>query len=99
THPGTILNYAQSTSQLSAAVRRNKDPLVKTIVSIADKSKNKLKVLPFVGAIQRGEKTINEIDKIANDDDKYLQALVDLVVANEQMGRKAIEDEIKIRTM
>lgn len=97
--PGTILSYAQSSSQLSTLVRRNQDPLVKTIVQIADNSRNTLKVLPFLGAINRGEKTIKELDAIANDDDKYLQALVDLIVANEQMGRADIERELNIRTM
>lgn len=96
--PGTILTYAQSNSQLSGLVRRNNDPLVKNIVQIADKSRNTLKVLPFLGAIHRGEKTIAEIDKIANDDVQYLQALVDLIVADEQMGRKDLEREINIRT-
>lgn len=97
--PATILSYAQSSSQLSALVRRNQDPLVKTIVQIADNSRNTLKVLPFLGAINRGEKTIKELDAIANDDDKYLQALVDLIVANEQLGRADIEKELNIRTM
>lgn len=96
--PSIILSYAQSTNQLSGLVRRNNDPLVKAIVNIADQATNKLKVLPFLGAIVRGEKTIKEIDAIANNQDKYLQALVDLIVANEQLGRQDIEQEIKIRT-
>lgn len=97
--PSTILTYAQSTSNLSGLVRRNNDPLVKTIVAIADQSKNTLKVLPFLGLIARGEKTIKEIDAIANNNDKYLQALVDLIVADEQMGRKDIETELNRRCM
>lgn len=97
--PGTILSYAQSTSQLSTLVRRNSDLLVKVIVEIADRARNKLKVLPFLGAISRGEKTVTEIDAIANNDDKYLQALVDLIVADEQLGRADIEHELNIRTM
>lgn len=97
--PATILSYAQSNSILSSLVRRNTDPLVKTIVKIADQASNKIKVLPFLGAINRGEKTIKEIDNIANNEDKYFQALVDLIVADEKLGRVDIEKEINVRAI
>lgn len=97
--PGTILSYAKSKNQLNGLVRRNQDPLVKTIVQIADKAKNMQKLLPFVGAINRGEKDIKSLDILAENDDLYLQALVDLIVADEPMGRAGIENEINIRTM
>lgn len=95
--PNKILDYAMSTSSLNGLVRRNSDPVVKSIVKIADNATNKRKVLPFIGAINRGEKTIQEVDKIANSKDQYFQALVDLIVADEQLGRKDLEQEIQLR--
>ena len=95
--PGTILTYASSTSVLSTAVRRNKDPFVKTIVSIADQAKNPQKVLPFVEEIFEGRKTIAAIDGIANDPKAYFQALVALRMQGPSLADKAIEDEINYR--
>jgi hypothetical protein len=95
--PGTILTYASSTSVLSTAVRRNKDPFVKTIVAIADQSKNPQKVLPFVQEIFEGRQTIAGIDAIANDAKPYFQALVVLKMQGPSIADKAIEDEINYR--
>ncbi len=95
--PGTILTYAISKSQLGAAVRRNKDPFVKTIVSIADQSKSPLKVLPFVDEIFQGKKTIAEVDGITADPKLYFQALVALKLQGNSTADKAIEDEINYR--
>jgi hypothetical protein len=95
--PGTILTYAVSKSNLSVAVRRNKDPFVKTIVSIADQSRNPQKVLPFVEEIYQGRKTIAEIDAIANEPKAYYQALVALKLQGSSPADKAIEDEIDYR--
>ncbi len=95
--PGTILTYASSTSVLSTAVRRNKDPFVKTIVAIADQSKNPQKVLPFVQEIFEGRKTIADIDAIANEAKPYFQALVALKMQGPSVADKAIGDEINYR--
>lgn len=95
--PGTILTYALSKSQLGIAVRRNKDPFVKTIVSIADQSKNPQKVLPFVEEIYQGRKTVAEVDAITNDPKSYYQALVALKLAGNSAADKAIEGEINYR--
>jgi hypothetical protein len=69
--PGTILTYATSTSALSTAVRRNKDPLVKSIVRIANESKAPLKALPFLEEVNSGRKTVAEIDVITADPKAY----------------------------
>lgn len=95
--PGTILTYASSTSALSAAVRRNKDPFVKVIVNIADQARNPQKVLPFVAEIYEGRKTIADIDNIANDPKAYFQALVGLKMQGESVADKAIGEELNYR--
>jgi len=95
--PGTILTYALSKSALGAAVRRNKDPFVKTIVSIADQSKSPQKALPFVDEIYQGKKTVAQVDAIANDQKAYFQALVALKLQGNSAADKAIEGEINYR--
>lgn len=95
--PGTILSYAKSS--LSSVIKRNADPFVQTIVRIADESKKPEKLLPFLGPIHRGEKTISEVNGYVSNDNKYYQELVDILISNEQICRDYIENEIKNRTI
>jgi hypothetical protein len=95
--PGTILSYAKSS--LSGVIKRNADPFVQTIVRIADDSKKPEKLLPFLGPIHRGEKTISEVNGYITNDNKYYQELVDLLISNEQICRDYIENEIENRTV
>jgi hypothetical protein len=95
--PGTILTYATSTSVLSSVVRRNKDPLVQTIVRIASESRTPLKVLPFLGDIYNKRKTVAQIDAIANNPAAYYQNLVRLKTEGESIADKTIDQEINYR--
>ena len=96
--PGTILTYATSTSSLSAVVKRNKDPLVQTIVQIANESRTPLRALPFLGDIYNKKKTIAEIDAITNDPTAYYQNLVRLKIENSGISSdRAIEQELNYR--
>lgn len=95
--PGTILTYALSTTGLSKAVRRNQDPLVKTIVRIADQSKNPQKALPFLSNIYQQKQTIAEVDAKADDPKAYYQALIALKLDNEQLGTAALDSAINYR--
>lgn len=99
TQPGTILNYAMSTSKMSTAVRRNKDSLVQTIVKIADMSRNPLKALPFLHQIYTGEKTIDDVDEFIDNDVDYYKNLVALKLQNEALGAKTLDDEIQYRAL
>ncbi len=92
--PGTILKYALSTSSLSTLVRRNKDPLVKAIVDIADNAKEPWMVLPFLGEIQDGNTTAKEIDAITKNPENYYKALVDLKKKNQTLGAYNIDQEM-----
>lgn len=96
--PGTILTYATSTSSLSAVVKRNKDPLVQTIVQIANESRTPLRALPFLKDIYNKKKTITEVDAITNDPVAYYKNLVRLKIENnEGVSDRAIEQELNYR--
>lgn len=95
--PGTILTYATSTSALSAAVRRNKDPLVQTIVRIGTESRTPLKALPFLSEIHNKKRTIREVDAITANPKEYYKALVGLKIENDQLSDKAVDQELNLR--
>lgn len=96
--PNEIFNYATSTNYpLSNAVRRSTDPLVKTIVKIANESKSPLKAMPFLSDIYHNRKTIAEIDKITSDQDLFFKNLVRLKLQDEQLGGNTYTDELQYR--
>ncbi len=95
--PGTILTYATSTSMLSTAVRRNKDPLVQTIVKIGDQSNNPLRALPFLEEINSGRKTVAEVDAVTTDPKTYYKALVALKTQGPSISEAAIDAELNLR--
>src|SRR5690606_14552253 len=87
------------TSFMSGVMRRNKDPLVQTIVKIADQSVSPLRALPFLGVIFRGEKTVSEVDAFAKDEVQYYKELVQLKLNNETISAKKIDEEINYRAL
>lgn len=95
--PAVVLNYANSTSNLSKAVRRNNDAYVKTIVAIADQGRNPQKLLPFIDEIYEGRKQIVEINAFVNNDDAYFKALVQLKLDNQSKVEFVIDNEINYR--
>lgn len=95
--PGTILTYATSTSYLSAAVRRNKDPLVQTIVRIGTESRTPLKALPFLSDIYNKKRTIRQVDAITANPKEYYKALVELKIANDNISEKSVDAELNLR--
>lgn len=96
--PHEIYNYASSTNYtLSGAVRRSKDPLVQSIVRIADESKVPLKAMPFLSDIYNKRKTIAEIDKITADPDLFYKNLVRLKLEGETLGGDTYTNELQYR--
>lgn len=95
--PNVVLNYALSTGNLGKAVKRNPDPLVKTIVAIAEKSSAPQKALPFLDEIYEGRKTIAEIDKISKNQNEYFKALVSLKLQGTSKVDKTLDNEINFR--
>jgi hypothetical protein len=96
--PNEVFNFATSTNYtLSGAVRRTKDPLVQTIVRIAQQSKSPLKAMPFLSDVHNNRLTIPEIDAITDNPDLFYQNLVRLKVSNESLGGNAYTDELRYR--
>lgn len=95
--PGTILTYATSTSYLSAAVRRNQDPLVQTIVRIGTESRQPLKALPFLQQIYKKKRTIKEVDAITSNQHAYYKALVGLKIEDDNVTEKSVDEELNLR--
>ncbi|MGN6566453.1 MAG: hypothetical protein ACTHJ0_00800, partial [Flavipsychrobacter sp.] len=98
--PNEVFNYASSTNyKLRTAVRRSQDPLVQTIVLIADRSAVPLKAMPFLSDIYHKRKTIAEVDAITANADLYFQNLVRLKVENDSLGGNTYTDELAYRAL
>lgn len=96
--PNEVYSFASSTnSRLNSVVRRSKDPLVQTIVRIADQSNNKLKAMSFLDDIHSGRKTIAEIDKITADPNLYYKNLVRLKMEQQKLGGDTYTADLKYR--
>ncbi|HEU4609176.1 MAG TPA: hypothetical protein VFS31_13760, partial [Chitinophagaceae bacterium] len=95
--PGAIMSLAKA-GALSSVIKRNGDPFVQTIVRITGESKRPEKLLPFLGPIHRGERSISEVEGYLANDNKYYQGLVDMLIGNERVCRSYLEEELKTRT-
>lgn len=96
--PNEIYNYASSSNPvLNNAIKRNSDPLVQTIVKIAEQSNSPLKALAFLQDIYSKKLTIAEVDKITSNHDLFYKNLVRLKLENPELGNKALTDEIQYR--
>ncbi len=96
--PQEVYNYASSTNYvLSNAVKRSKDPLVQTIVQIAQQSRAPLQAMPFLSDIYNRKKTIAEVDAITSNDDLFYKNLVRLKLAGENLAGDTYSDELQYR--
>jgi len=74
-NPDLFYNYAAATDKLGAIIRKNNDPLVKTIAQIAT-LKTGRNYFAFLDNIYSGKLTIATIDSIATDSIAYYKLLV-----------------------
>jgi len=96
--PNEVFNFASSTNYtLRGAVRRCMDPLVMTIVKIADESAVPLKAMPFLTDVYNGRLTVSQVDSIASNDDVYFQNLVRLKLSGDTLGAATYSDELGYR--
>jgi hypothetical protein len=93
--PKVILNYATSTAAERDIVRRNKDPYVMAIIKIADSCKTPLKGIFFVEEFVKGKISMEEINKVTEDDENYFKKMVEMR-QNNFMGdlRKSYDKEL-----
>ncbi|MDI9318996.1 MAG: hypothetical protein QM530_00845 [Phycisphaerales bacterium] len=97
--PGEILNYATSSNIiLRGAVERNTDPLVKTIVRIAQESKAPLKAKSFLNEIHTQKLSIAEVDNITADQDLFFKNMVRLKLEDPSQN-KNIDGELEYRAL
>jgi hypothetical protein len=98
--PDIVFNYAQSTNfPLKHAVYQTRDSLVQVIVKIAAESRAPLKVLPFLGDIYHGKKTIPDVDEVAASPAHYFSSLVRLRMQNDSIGRYVYTGELAYRAL
>ena len=98
--PEFIFNYATSTDRLlTNAVHRTADPLVQSIVRIADQSKVPLRAMPFLSDIFHERKTIAQIDSLGEDRERYYQALVRLRISQDSIARDTYTNELSLRAV
>ncbi|MEZ5045999.1 MAG: hypothetical protein R2831_03305 [Chitinophagaceae bacterium] len=74
--PKTILNFATSTAKERSIVRRNQDPYVQNIIKIADEAKTPLKAIFFIEELNKGNITIEEINKTTEDPKEYFKKMI-----------------------
>jgi hypothetical protein len=95
----SVLNFATSTSVERDIVRKCNDPLVHSISEIAEKTKNPLRAICFLGDYRSGKKTIEAIDELTNTDEHYYKALVELRQANEAENKYTIDRDLKLEAL
>lgn len=74
--PKLILNFATSTSIERDIVRRNNDPYVQKLVTLADETKTPLKAIFFLDEYNTGKLSLTQIDALVADDVAYYKKLV-----------------------
>ncbi len=103
--PNLILTYATSTSFEKAIVRRSTDPLVKTIVNIADNAKKPLRAIVYLEELKSGKKTLTEVNALTQDNATYYKSLVTQRLIPDNVSKKILDRECKeqaleyVRTM
>lgn len=76
--PKVILNFATSTAEERAIVRRNQDPYVRGIITIADSCTTPLKGIFFIQEYLKGKVSIADINKITANEDEYFKKMVEM---------------------
>ncbi len=98
--PSDVYNFASSTDPKTRnAIRNCTDPLVQTIVLIADKSKSPLKAMPFLSDLYYKRKTIEQVDAITSNPDLYFQALIQIKLRNDSLAGDTYSDELAYRSL
>lgn len=93
--PNLILTYAKSTSIERDIVNRSKDPLVQSIVGLANKTDNSLKALPFLNDIHNGKLSYDSVNKIIASPALYFKQLVSTRISKPEIGNDVVLRELK----
>ncbi|WP_295121763.1 hypothetical protein [uncultured Chitinophaga sp.] len=105
-NPNQVLTYATSYTPTASAIRRNRDPLVQTIVSIG-RSNQSTKILPFIDEILAGRATVSDLEKAVENDEQYFRQMVKTTIQLQKrkvdgeqiLGMKAMNDNMKAKAL
>jgi hypothetical protein len=99
--PNLILTYATSTSAERTVVRKCQDPLVKTIVSIADNAKSPLRAITFLDDIHAGTLSIAQVNAMTADNANYYKSLVQQRIkpGGSSMNKRVLDRESKLMAL
>ena len=97
--PNLILTYATSTSAERNAVRNCKDPLVQSIVQIADKAKQPLRAIVFLDDLHSGQMKLDEVNSYTGDNASYYRQLVKQRMKSNSMTKKVLDRECKLQAL
>lgn len=105
-NPNQVLTYATSYTPTANAIRRNKDALVQTIVSIG-RSNQSIKILPFIDEILAGRATVSDLEKSVENDDQYFRQMVKTTIQLQKrkvdgetiLGLKAMNDNMRAKSL
>lgn len=98
-NPNLILTYANSTSFERGAVRRCTDPLVKTIVNIADHAKTPLRAITFLDEIVANRMTLEQVNAITEDNASYFKNLIKIRNTPSPLTKRVLERESKLMAL
>ncbi|HNB80527.1 MAG TPA: hypothetical protein PLP14_00400 [Chitinophagaceae bacterium] len=98
-NPSLILTYATSTSAERSVTRRCKDPLVKKIVEIADKTNIPLRAIVYLDDLMQGSITIPEINQVISVPELYYKSLVKQRLRSASLTKKIRERESKLQAL
>ncbi len=72
---GQLYNFAAANNELGAHIRNSKDSLVHTIAQLANSKSGRL-YFPFLDNLVKGKMTVEDIDRVKDDDLNYYRLLV-----------------------
>ena len=74
-YPKKMYDFASARDQMSAQIRANQDPFVKTIVKMASSRSGQL-YFPFIDLLSKGQMQFEDIDKVKENTLNYYRLLV-----------------------
>lgn len=105
-YPNQVLTYATSYTPVATAIKKNPDTLVQWIVKIGNSGQS-TKILPFIDELMDGTTTMEELEKVTDNDYLYFKQMVKTSIALQQkksngqnpLGLTAMMDNMKSKAL
>lgn len=98
-NPTLILTYSTSTAIQNGIVRKSQDPLVKTIVAIADQCRRPFRGITFLDDLMDKSMTIETVNEITQDTTKYYRQLILSRLKPNPLTKKLVDRESKLMAL